>query len=452
MGKIRNLFLIVMAILVLLPILCFNWEKDSISPIDNRKLTEFSLESGDKTSMIESFVKDRIGFRSSSIDLYTELNDTLFGEMVHPTYMYGTNGYVFFKIGAALADKEFIDTFCAYLQKVQQYCTDRDVPFLYCINPSKTTVYNRYLPAGYTYRNDFLENLYESLERYGIHYISNVELLTDKSMTEQVYNVKYDAGHWNDLGCFYGTNHMLGEISKNFPAVKPHTKEDFEIFQKEETTLPVSHFQIQEQVPFYVNKGEEHVTNCAEAFSSIRLDKNYHAFGVFENRNPGFENLPKVLFFHGSYYNSRVQFYNTSFQESYQVHNYQNFIDFDYYFNLFKPDCVILETAEYATTRSYFDPERLRERRLNPPYETVKHIVHAERNMEELEYTIDTKDAITTVSLELERPYSYGYLLLGEEEFDLQISGTSARCSIRTEKLKNGLENGGRVALFSNLH
>ncbi len=452
MGKIRNLFLIVMAILVSLPILCFNWEKDSISPIDNRKLTEFSLESGDKTSMIESFVKDRIGFRSGSIDLYTELNDTLFGEMVHPTYMYGTNGYVFFKIGAALADKEFIDTFCSYLQKVQQYCTDRDVPFLYCINPSKTTVYNRYLPAGYTYRNDFLENLYESLERYGIHYISNVELLTDKSMTEQVYNVKYDAGHWNDLGCFYGTNHMLGEISKNFPAVKPHTKEDFEIFQKEETTLPVSHFQIQEQVPFYVNKGEEHVTNCAEAFSSIRLDKNYHAFGVFENRNPGFENLPKVLFFHGSYYNSRVQFYNTSFQESYQVHNYQNFIDFDYYFNLFKPDCVILETAEYATTRSYFDPERLREKQLNPPYETVKPVVHAERNMEELEYTIDTKDAITTVSLELERPYSYGYLLLGEEEFDLQISGTSAQCSIRTEKLKNGIENGGRVALFSNLH
>ncbi len=452
MGKIRNLFLIVMAILVSLPILCFNWEKDSISPIDNRKLTEFSLESGDKTSMIESFVKDRIGFRSGSIDLYTELNDTLFGEMVHPTYMYGTNGYVFFKIGAALADKEFIDTFCSYLQKVQQYCTDRDVPFLYCINPSKTTVYNRYLPAGYTYRNDFLENLYESLERYGIHYISNVELLTDKSMTEQVYNVKYDAGHWNDLGCFYGTNHILGEISKNFPAVKPHTKEDFEIFQKEETTLPVSHFQIQEQVPFYVNKGEEHVTNCAEAFSSIRLDKNYHAFGVFENRNPGFENLPKVLFFHGSYYNSRVQFYNTSFQESYQVHNYQNFIDFDYYFNLFKPDCVILETAEYATTRSYFDPERLREKQLNPPYETVKPVVHAERNMEELEYTIDTKDAITTVSLELERPYSYGYLLLGEEEFDLQISGTSAQCSIRTEKLKNGIENGGRVALFSNLH
>ncbi len=499
MGKIRNLFLIVMAILVSLPILCFNWEKDSISPIDNRKLTEFSLESGDKTSMIESFVKDRIGFRSRSIDLYTELNDTLFGEMVHPTYMYGTNGHVFFKIGAALADKEFIDTFCYYLQKVQQYCTDRDVPFLYCINPSKTTVYNRYLPAGYTYRNDFLENLYESLERYGIHYISNVELLTDKSMTEQVYNVKYDAGHWNDLGCFYGTNHMLGEISKIFPAVKPHTKEDFEIFQKEETTLPVSHFQIQEQVPFYVNKGEEHVTNCVEAFSSIRLDKNYHAFGVFENRNPGFENLPKVLFFHGSYYNSRVQFYNTSFQESYQVHNYQNFIDFenrnpgfenlpkvlffhgsyynsrvqfyntsfqesyqvhnyqnfidfDYYFNLFKPDCVILETAEYATTRSNFDPERLREKQLNPPYETVKPVVHAERNMEELEYTIDTKDAITTVSLELERPYSYGYLLLGEEEFDLQISGTSAQCSIRTEKLKNGIENGGRVALFSNLH
>ncbi len=82
----------------------------------------------------------------------------------------------------------------------------------------------------------------------------------------------------------------------------------------------------------------------------------------------------------------------------------------------------------------------------------LKRSVKLPRNMEELEYTIDTKDAITTVSLELERPYSYGYLLLGEEEFDLQISGTLAQYSIRTEKLKDGLENGGRVALFSNLH
>lgn len=75
MKKIRNLFLILMAVLIAVPLLTFNWKKDSVSSIDNRKLTEFNLAEGDKTNMIDQFIKDRIGFRSESIDLYTELNE-----------------------------------------------------------------------------------------------------------------------------------------------------------------------------------------------------------------------------------------------------------------------------------------------------------------------------------------------------------------------------------------
>lgn len=104
----------------------------------------------------------------------------------------------------------------------------------------------------------------------------------------------------------------------------------------------------------------------------MKLDENYRGFGVHVNKNPGLGKLPRVLFFHGSYYNPRVRFYNTSFQETYQVHNYQNLINFDYYFNLFKPECVIIEIAEYATTRGYFNIDRLKNKLLNPPYGTIK--------------------------------------------------------------------------------
>lgn len=81
MRYIKTMFLAIMAITLLLPLLAFNLEKDSISPIDNRKLSEFELDAQDKTEMFNSYIKDRIGFRSKSIDLYTELNDKLFGEM-----------------------------------------------------------------------------------------------------------------------------------------------------------------------------------------------------------------------------------------------------------------------------------------------------------------------------------------------------------------------------------
>ena len=104
MRYIKKVFLAIMVVMLLLPLLAFNLEKDSISPIDNRKLTEFQLDAPDKTEMLNSYVKDRIGFRSGSIDLYTELNDKLFGEMVHPSYTYGKDGYVFFKLGATEAD------------------------------------------------------------------------------------------------------------------------------------------------------------------------------------------------------------------------------------------------------------------------------------------------------------------------------------------------------------
>lgn len=429
------MFLAIMAAMLLLPLLAFNLEKDSISPIDNRKLTEFQLDAPDKTEMLNSYVKDRIGFRSGSIDLYTELNDKLFGEMVHPSYTYGKDGYVFFKMGAAEADVEFIEAFCSYLRRIQDYCEARDVPFLYCINPSKTTVYHRYLPEGYTYRNDFLAKLYESLDVYQVNYISNVELLEEKSITEQVYNVKYDAGHWNDLGCFYGTNHMLEQIQGCFPAVKQHGKEDFLIGEKVEESLPVSHFPIHEAVPYYENPAEKNVENRAEEFSAVKLDKTHRAFGVYTNKNPESGKLPRVLFFHGSYYNSRVRFYDTSFRETYLVHNYQNLINFDYYFNLFKPECVILETAEYATTRGYFNLDGLKSKVLNPPFAAIMDQSYDSYPLEELDCRIDTEGAVSMLTVSLEQPYTFGYMLLDGQEFDLQISGSEITCAVRSEIL-----------------
>lgn len=41
-------------------------------------------------------------------------------------------------------------------------------------------------------------------------------------------------------------------------------------------------------------------------------------------------------------------------EEYIYVHNYQNVIKFPYYFNIFQPDCVIFEIAEYTFTEKYF--------------------------------------------------------------------------------------------------
>ncbi|MEI3142028.1 MAG: hypothetical protein V8S77_01985 [Oscillospiraceae bacterium] len=34
-----------------------------------------------------------------------------------------------------------------------------------------------------------------------------------------MFNRQYDAGHWNELGCFYGTKHLLARIHEDIPEV-----------------------------------------------------------------------------------------------------------------------------------------------------------------------------------------------------------------------------------------
>lgn len=149
--KIKVGFLIVLGIMLLIPVMKFNFEKNYASPIDNRILTEWDLHSGDITEMVDDYINDRVGMRTEAIDTYTLLNDKVFGMMIHPTYTYGKDGYIFFQMSIESPEPTFFDLFCAYLRQVQDYCEERNVPFIYCLNPSKITVYEKYLPEGYQY-------------------------------------------------------------------------------------------------------------------------------------------------------------------------------------------------------------------------------------------------------------------------------------------------------------
>ena len=56
---------------------------------------------------------------------------------------------------------------------MQDYCEERNVPFIYCLNPSKITVYEQYLPKGYHYKDKINQIMRIKLEEYGVNYISN---------------------------------------------------------------------------------------------------------------------------------------------------------------------------------------------------------------------------------------------------------------------------------------
>ena len=429
MKKIKILFLVILCAAIVLPVAAFNFQKDCASPIDNRMLTEWDLGSSDITGMVDLYINDRIGFRTEAISAYTELNDKIFGMMIHPTYTYGKEGYVFFQMGDEWVDPTFFDLFCGYLRKVQDYCEERGVPFIYCLNPSKITVYEQYLPVGFHYQNRVNTLMEEKLEKYGVNYISNEQLLKEKSRTEQVYNVKYDAGHWNDLGAFYATNHILEKVSEYFPAVSQRDISEFEIGTAHQTSLPVSHFEIDEDVPVFSDKNQANIENITDQYKEMELNENYNVLSCLVNHKEGAEALPRVLVFQGSYYNTRFQYMQSAFQEYDAVHNYENFINFEYYFNIFQPDCVVLETAEYATNAVYFSYGGLESKELNPILDTE---LYADEmtDLSRIDHAIEEKGSLVKITIQNADDVERGYLVIGDRQFDFSIKEGYVECTI----------------------
>lgn len=420
MKKIRIAFLGILCSVVALPLLNFNMQPECVSQIDNRMLTEWDMSTGDATSMIDSYINDRIGFRTQAIDTYTQLNDRIYGMMIHPSYMYGKDGYVFSQMSFENPEPIFYDLFCAYLKQVQNYCEERNVPFIYCLNPSKVTIYEQYLPRGYHYENKVNQIMKQKLEEYEVNYITNEDVLKEKSKTEQVYNVKYDAGHWNALGAFYASNHLLEKVAQYYPEVTPRDKSDFEITEVLQTTLPVSHFEIEEYVPYFLDKNQDSIEDITEAYSGLKMNENYHMLACLVNHDEAAMGLPRVLMFQGSYYNDRYQFLQSAFAEYDAVHNYENFLEFDYYFNIFQPDCVILETAEYATNGAFFSYQGLEEKTLNPKLDVEKHKGEMQK-LDESQYAKEENGNLLTITVECPEKTKRGYLLIGERQFDFKI-------------------------------
>lgn len=368
MKKIRIAVLVLFFAIILIPVATFNREENVVSEIDNRALMNNPFgenydtegEDRDLTDDLETYVQDRIGFRDDMILGYTLLNDKLFHKMVHPTYDYGKDGYVFFKTGRNTRFGEFHYAFAQFIKKVQDYCDERGVPFVFVFNPAKTTVLSDELREGINYDAEWVQQFLECLDELGVNYIDNTPLMEEKTEEgEAVYNKVYNAGHWNDLGAFYGCNAILEYFRQFFPDLHINSKDDFIIEEHLNTSLMVSEFPIYEYEPVF--EPIDQVENIADQYvDEFEMDSQYRTFAYYLNQKRISEGAPKVLSFQGSYMNGMgYKFLENSFGEYVVVHDYQNTLNLDYYFNIFQPDCVIFETAEYTLTSGYYNLENM---------------------------------------------------------------------------------------------
>lgn len=436
MKLLKGITILLFCVVLVLPLIFFNFEEESISVIDNRLLASNPFDNdlqGDFTTRIENYVNDRIGFRDKMIWGYTVLNDRVFNKMVHPIYTYGKKGYVFG--GGITSSGLFSDYHIAFADMIAQqqaYCEDRGIPFLFVFNPAKPAVYSEYLAEGIAYSRDWVDLFFVELDKRGVNYLDNtVTMIEAKNAGETVFNKKYDANHWNSTGAYYGTNAILKKLNERIAEL--HINNSSEFIWGEETmfSLPVSNFPINESVP-KVKLTYQTLDNTNKYRDELVLHPSYQAFGSFVNEQRKSEHAPSALVFQGSYMNNLGKPYLVNaFGEYTMIHDYQNVVDLPYYFNIFKPDCVIFEVAEYTFSEKYFSYKAMKNIDYN---KTLSSYAEEEITLQDASdvLVVEKGKALTKLAWNTDLNNCDVWLVL-DREYDMKKNETGYEVTVKTE-------------------
>lgn len=428
--------------IIALPIFNMNLKQDQVSSIDNRKLIEVSEIFSSKeniTENTEKYIEDRIGFRIEMVNAYTKAMDSLFDEMIHPSYQYGKDGYIFPKLKENNLDKEFQEVYSEFILNFQNYCKDRNIKFLYAVEPGKASVYPEFLPEGYNYDDNNLEYFLNLLKGKNVNYLYTGEALVDAKDSKQVFDKEYDANHWNETGAMVGISAILDRLHDLDSRVDKFDVNKFEPVEYINTTLPASYFPINEKTTHY---------NLKESYSAYNTDlndeiKKSEQFRNFSNyKNPNNKNAPKILIFGGSYFEDREKFLKENFSELILVHNYHNVIDYDYYINIFNPDIILFESTEYTHTNYYFPIDKMKNSTYNKNLKDYSNLL--ESNFAYVKDSALKKSGtnLTSFSIPMEgEKVAYAYADIANRILDCRISDEngvqSVEFSIPTSEIKN---------------
>ncbi len=451
-NKKKVVFIIIFFVLMILPVISFNFQENVESEIDNRYLTNFpfgddykSEESDNPTTRqkinaLNDYVSDRLGFRNNFIKIYDNASGKIFGKIVHPTYEQGKDGYIFFKFIQNYEYSDYIDKFVDMLKKIQDYCDSRQVPFLFVFEPEKESIYTDKIPAGINYNADWVQKFKSKLDENKINYIDNTDILKEKrNEGKQVFNVKYDAGHWNDLGAFYAVNNIANALSKDFPDIHKNSFDEFKISTEKKTSLPTSDFKINEDVPLFELKKE--VTDKAEDYiDELEIDENYPSFVYTQNDN--IKTTPKkLMMFQGSYMNGiGFKFMRNIANQYVGIHSYQNILNFDYYFNIFQPDCVVFEAAQYAFNDGYYDSKKMEKLEFNPALSSLDQ-EPITKEISQIQYDISKGDKISTIKVNpKDNSYKYGYVKINNTILDLKRQKKIGQRHLTKKKEKKSMK------------
>ncbi|MBU5483288.1 alginate O-acetyltransferase [Clostridium sp. MSJ-11] len=448
MKKIHLFRIVLFLFIIALPIINMNLKPNQVSSIDNRELIDFSeiFLQGSVTENTENYIEDRIGFRTEMVNVYTKGMDLLFDEMIHPSYQYGKDGYIFQKLQENKLDKKFQEIYSDFILNFQNYCTDRDIKFLYAVEPSKATVYSEFLPEGYNYDNKNLSYFLSLLKNKNINYLYTREALMDAKDSKQVFDKKYDAGHWNETGAIIGISSILDRLHDLDSGVDKFDINKYEAVEYTNTTLPASYFPIDEKTTHY-NLKKNNSVYVTDFNNEIKISEKFRSFAHY--KNPNNKDAPKILIFGGSYFQGREKFLTESFSELVMIHNYHNVIDYDYYINIFNPDIVLFESTEYTHSNYYFPVDEMKNSTYNKSLKDYSNLSESKFAYVKDNTFKKSNTNLTNFSIPIEgEKASYAYADISNIILDCRITEVNGKQNIEFSIPASEIENLNEFSLY----
>lgn len=209
-------FVVVAALLLLVPALFTNTEPEAISQAEKRWLAEpVPLSEGFSNFMdsLNSSANDRIGFRDEMVWAHGTLTMNLL-EMNHKRVIRGEDGWLFYRedmpdYTGQNNEPLRVEAYVQVIKAIDKLCASRGSQFIFIVGPNKSSVYHRYMP-DYIQKAEvrLLDALAARLEEEGIRYIIPTEKLIEASESVECYK-KLDI-HWNA----YAAKYVMDELAE----------------------------------------------------------------------------------------------------------------------------------------------------------------------------------------------------------------------------------------------
>ncbi len=304
----------------------------------------------------DAWFSDNIGLREGLLDIHEVINRL--EESDHYTdgkytFVIGKQGHRFFGEENGLLIRKFqgkhklvsdelLPELSAALGDIKAYLDKKDIPLIVMFGAGKETIYPEFYPDSITPAPgpDQLDELTDYIKTHAGVDIFNIRarLLDAKRGYPVFVKAEGDLYHYNELGAFFAYDALMEHIRTYFPDMTPISIEDLNISLNADDNADLS-----------LKFQKDWRALDDSFFDGVELNRPYTDENVaFEHDDP---KLPVILCMRdsdmGSDYARIGRFLPHHFSKTIFIH-YGNMANFKTYVELYKPDIVVISSAERA--------------------------------------------------------------------------------------------------------